>query len=50
MGFADLDDLRRRVASVAPGRPPWKVRLSIRDAAGRKYKAPRLPIEPPTVG
>jgi hypothetical protein len=46
MGFADIDEIQRQVASRASGRPPWKVQVSVKDAVGRKYKAPRLSITP----
>ncbi|MBA2360333.1 MAG: hypothetical protein H0V79_05215 [Actinobacteria bacterium] len=44
LGFADLDDIMRAIASRAPGRPPWKVRVGVKDAAGRTYHAPRVSI------
>jgi hypothetical protein len=44
-GIADLNDIRRQVARVARTGPPWKVRVGVKDAAGRTHYAPRIRIE-----
>ncbi|HEY6583915.1 MAG TPA: hypothetical protein VIZ29_03615, partial [Gaiellaceae bacterium] len=43
-GFADLDDIKRALATKTRRPPPWRVRVAVNDAAGRAYYASRITI------